>query len=239
MTTLFVGKDSVADLVAREGWAVTAPCVPQLALDRLLAEVTPLLAAQEAHAAPRDVLEGAPLVRALAASPAVRDVAEAVLGAHCFVVRARVLDETPDARWKVIWRQATTIAVRERATVAGFGPWTRQEEVALVEPPTELLEGMLVVRVHLDDCGPADGPLRVLAGSHRVGRLSAASIADWRAGAEAVDCVAERGAIMAYRPLLVHAASPASIPTPHQRVVQFEFATESLPAPLEWLYGEG
>jgi ectoine hydroxylase-related dioxygenase (phytanoyl-CoA dioxygenase family) len=89
------------------------------------------------------------------------------------------------------------------------------------------------VRVHLDDCGLDNGPVRVLPGSHRVGRLSAAAIEAWRAGAPAVECLAERGAVLAFRPLLLHASSPAAAPA-HRRVVHFEFAAEALPEPLAW-----
>ena len=37
-------------------------------------------------------------------------------------------------------------------------------------------ESMLVVRLHLDDCGEDNGPLRVLPGSHRLGRLTSEQI---------------------------------------------------------------
>ena len=117
--------------------------------------------------------------------------------------------------------------------MAGFGPWSEKGGVPHVQPPAELLERMLAVRVHLDDCGAENGPVRVIPGSHRAGRLSPAAVDAWRAGAEPVDCLAERGAILAFRPLILHASSPAAAPA-HRRVVHLEFAAEELPAPLEW-----
>ena len=225
----------LAATVGRDGWAVTPPVVPQLAVDRLVAELAELAAlpAVRSRGGLRDLLDDSPAVRALATSPAVRSVAESVLGPTCFAVRAILSDRSPGASWTAAWHQDLTIAVRERASVAGYGPWSAKDGVAHVQPPAELLERMLAVRVHLDDCGPADGPVRVLPGSHRVGRLSSSAIDAWRGGAEAVDCLAERGAIVALRPLLLHATSPATAAA-HRRVVHIEFAAEELPAPLDW-----
>ena len=219
--------------VERDGWAVTAPVVPQLAVDRLVAELELVAASQAARGGVRNLLDVSPAVRGLAASPPVRSAAEAVLGPGCFAVRATLFDKTPEANWKVVWHQDVSIAVRERASVTGFGPWSEKAGVPHVQPPADLLERMLAVRVHLDDCGAANGPVRVLPGSHRVGRLSADAIDGWRAGAEPVDCLAERGAVLAFRPLLLHASSRASSPA-HRRVVHFEFAAEELPEPLAW-----
>jgi ectoine hydroxylase-related dioxygenase (phytanoyl-CoA dioxygenase family) len=224
-------QSDLAAAIDRDGWAVTPPVVPQLELDRLLAELTPLGA--DGRGGVRNLLDVSPAVRALAAGPAVRTAAEAVLGPECFAVRAILFDKTAGANWKVVWHQDLTVAVRERASVAGFGPWSEKGGVPHVQPPAELLERMLAVRVHLDDCGAENGPVRVIPGSHRAGRLSPAAVDAWRAGAEPVDCLAERGAILAFRPLILHASSPAAAPA-HRRVVHLEFAAEELPAPLEW-----
>ncbi len=219
--------------VAQHGWAVTPPVVPQLAIDRLIDELAAVTAGHETRGGVRNLFDIAPSVRRLAASPEVRSAAAAVLGPGCFAVRGILFDKTPAANWKVVWHQDLTIAVRERAAVPGYGPWSEKAGVPHVQPPPELLERMLAVRVHLDDCGAANGPVRVIPGSHRAGRLSAAAIDDWRAGAEPVDCLAERGAILAFRPLLLHASSPATTAA-HRRVVHLEFAAEELPEPLAW-----
>jgi ectoine hydroxylase-related dioxygenase (phytanoyl-CoA dioxygenase family) len=226
-----IEQEQLATAIARDGWAVTPPLVPQLEVDALVKALEPL--SSDARGGVRNLFDVAPAVRALATSPAVRSVAEAVLGPECFAVRALLFDKTPDANWKVVWHQDLTIAVRARAIVAGYGPWSEKAGVPHVQAPAELLERMLAVRVHLDDCGVENGPVRVISGSHRAGRLSGGAIDAWRAGADAVDCVAERGAILAFRPLILHASSPATAPA-HRRVVHLEFAAESLAPPLEW-----
>jgi hypothetical protein len=50
-----------------------------------------------------------------------------------------------------------------------------------------------------------------------------------------VECFAERGAILAFRPLILHASSAATAPA-HRRVIHIEFAAAELPEPLEWQY---
>jgi len=44
----------------------------------------------------------------------------------------------------------------------------------------ELLEQMLAARIHLDDCDETNGALRVLRGTHRLGRLSSERIQQLR-----------------------------------------------------------
>jgi ectoine hydroxylase-related dioxygenase (phytanoyl-CoA dioxygenase family) len=95
---------------------------------------------------------------------------------------------------------------------------------------------MLAVRVHLDDCGPENGALRVLPGSHREGRLSDADVDRWRAEVPELLCAARAGDALLMRPLLLHASSAAVSPA-HRRVLHFEFGAGNLPAGLEWFGG--
>lgn len=182
----------------------------------------------------RNLFELVPAARALADSPAVRALVEPVLGAGCFPVRGVLFDKTPAAPWKVAWHQDLTIAVRARAEAEGFGPWSVKAGVLHVQPPARVLEGVLAVRLHLDDCGESNGPLKVLPGSHLSGRLGAEGIARRREEVRAVTCVAPRGGAVLMRPLLLH-SSPAPREPRRRRVVHLEFAAAPLPHGLEWL----
>jgi ectoine hydroxylase-related dioxygenase (phytanoyl-CoA dioxygenase family) len=224
----------LGDHLRDAGWAITAPVVPPAILDSLTHELTPLLATDSARGGLRHLLD-IPSVRALARSAPVRTVAEAVLGPDCFAVRGILFDKTPDANWKVIWHQDLTIAVRERRDMPGFGPWTVKDGVPHVQPTVDILERMLAVRVHLDDCGMKNGPVRVIPGSHRSGRLSGEAIDAWKARGPMMDCVVDRGGILAFRPLILHASSHATAPA-HRRVVHLEFAVGPLPGGLTWYH---
>lgn len=180
----------------------------------------------------RDLLDF-PFIRELARDPAIRSLVEPILGARCFAVRGLFFDKTPDANWLVPRHQDLTIAVAERCQVEGFGPWSVKDGVPHVQPPRECLERMVSLRLHLDECDESNGALRVVPGSHASGKLSALQIADWfQKRGEAVVPVSLGGAML-FRPLLVHASSPARSPL-HRRVVHLEFAAHELPPPLSW-----
>jgi ectoine hydroxylase-related dioxygenase (phytanoyl-CoA dioxygenase family) len=202
-------------------------------LDRVTTAVEPLFASAATRGGLRNVLETCREVRELAQSPEVRSLPQAVIGPTCVAVRGILFDKTPDANWRVVWHQELTIAVRERRDAIGFGPWSEKAGVPHVQPPATILERMLAVRVHLDDCTPDNGPVRVLPGSHMAGRLSDASIDHWKQSVKPVACTVDRGGILAFRPLLLHASSPARMPM-RRRVVHIEFATGDLPDGLTW-----
>jgi Phytanoyl-CoA dioxygenase (PhyH) len=185
----------------------------------------------------RDLLWRIDAVRRLARSRALLDIAETILGPGAFAVRGLFFDKTPTANWNLPWHQDLTIAVRERRETPGFGPWTLKGGIAHVHAPGELLARMLTLRLHLDDCGQASGPLRALPGSHASGKLDPGTIATWssRAGAMAVDCLVPAGGAVVMRPLLLH-ASASGTGLGHRRVIHLEYAAEDLPDGLEW-YG--
>jgi ectoine hydroxylase-related dioxygenase (phytanoyl-CoA dioxygenase family) len=226
-----------AEALARDGYAIVADGLDTATVDTLLAAIAPLAEGAAAmRGGVRHLLRDVPAMRALARHPAVRAVAAAALGPDAFAVRGILFDKTPGANWKVVWHQDLTIAVRERREVPGFGPWTEKDGVPHVQPPADILRAMVAVRVHLDDCTEANGPVRVLPGSHWAGRLSAADVDRWRAAVPEVVCVVPRGGILAFHSLLLHASSPAREAS-HRRVVHLEYVAArwaELPGGLAW-----
>jgi len=130
------------------------------------------------HAGVRNLLD-VPAIRRLASSSAVRSLMEPVLGSNCFAVRGILFNKGDGANWKVAWHQDCVIAVAQRKEVPGWGPWSIKADVYHVRPNSELMSRMLAVRLHLDDCGNENGPLRVVPGSHGQGFLSGTQIQDW------------------------------------------------------------
>jgi ectoine hydroxylase-related dioxygenase (phytanoyl-CoA dioxygenase family) len=180
----------------------------------------------------RNLLENCPAVRSLAAKPIVRQFATAVLGQDAFAVRAIFFDKVPDANWSLFWHQDNVIAVKQRLDVPGFVGWSQKAGVWQVQPPVEILAEMIAVRVHLDDCGADNGPLRVLPGSHRFGWLDD-QLDDWKRRVSEVICTVGCGGVVAMCPLILH-ASAASETVHHRRVIHVEYASAQLPAGLEW-----
>ncbi len=207
----------------------------------------PAISRRGAGYAQRNIL-AIPAIRELAGSRELRDLIAPVLGPTAIPVRGILFDKVPQANWHVGWHQDCAIAVSEKRDTTelremGFGPWSVKAGVAHVEPPTHVLENMLTLRVHLDDCDEHNGPMRVIAGSHRHGKLNVEDIRRCVAQREAVTCCLQRGGVLAMRPLLLHASSPAQHdaapggpPRPaHRRVVHIEYAgATTLPAALRW-----
>ena len=156
-----------------------------------------------------------------------------VLGPRAFVVRGLLFDKTPEANWPVPWHQDLTIAVKARSDAPKYGPWTRKGGVPHVGPPIDVLEGMLTLRIHLDDCDASRGPLRVLPGTHARGRLDAEETRRWLDRVPPVACPVPRGGVLVMRPLILHSSSPAEVPR-HRRVVHLEYAADRLSGNVEW-----
>ena len=142
-------------------------------------------------------------------------------------MRAIWFNKSAEANWLVAWHQDLAIAVRERVDVPGFEAWSVKEGVPHVQPPAEVLQRMLTVRIHLDDADGENGALRVIAGTHRLGRLSAEQIAALRAEREETLCVAAAGDALLMRPLLLHASGRSTSDRP-RRVLHLEYAGQEL-----------
>jgi hypothetical protein len=181
----------------------------------------------------RNLLDRVPAVRDLAGSNRFRGLAEAALGGPAFVIRGLYFDKTPAANWLVPWHQDLTIAVMERCEAEGFGPWSRKAGVTHVQPSEPWLSRRFAVRIHLDDCGLENGPLRVIPGTHRLGRLSGADIDRIRAEQHEQALPARRGDALLMSPMLLHASSAAKSPS-HRRVIHLEYAADPLPNGLAW-----
>ncbi len=178
------------------------------------------------RAGERSLLDDEP-VRNFARDPRLH----ALLEPSSFVVRALLFDKTAQSNWGLRWHQDLSIAVRERAEAPGFSGWTVKAGVAHAQAPASVLERMVSLRIHLDDCGADAGPLRVIPGSHRLGRLDGDALDDHTRGEQV--CLAKKGDVLAFKPLLLH-ASAASSTAAHRRVLQLECAQDELPSGLQW-----
>lgn len=181
----------------------------------------------------RDVTDAVPALRAVAEHEAVRRVVDAVLGSEARVVRSTLFDKTAEANWKIPWHQDLTIAVQKRIDTDGYWPWSIKNGVQHVRPPTRVLERMVTVRIHLDACPESNGALRVMPGSHLLGRVNQNHVEEHVEESRAVTCAAEAGEALVMRPLLFHASSASKIPG-HRRVLHFDFAAGELGNGLEW-----
>jgi ectoine hydroxylase-related dioxygenase (phytanoyl-CoA dioxygenase family) len=216
-----------------DGFAMTPSLLSSDEMARLIELTEHYASRDQKRGGIRDIMQRAPKLRAIADNVRVREIVEQVLGPDAFVVRSTLFDKTDAANWKVPWHQDVTIAVRARHDAEGYGPWSSKEGVVHVQPPSHVLERMLTVRIHLDDCPASNGALRVVPGTHRLGRLNQNHVDEHINESATVTCEAQPGSALVMRPLLLHASSRSQIPG-HRRVLHFDFATGNLDGNLEW-----
>lgn len=171
----------------------------------------------------RDLLHEIPETRAFLSS--IPDLVE-VVAPKMRVVRSMLFDKAPRANWSVPWHQDLFVAVEERHDVEGFDAWTSKKGVVHARAPRTLLQRMLALRIHLDDCSERHGPLHVAPGSHKTGVLAGQQV-----------CCFEAGQIFLMRPLLLHSSPKAETPS-QRRVVHLELADFDLPLPLRWKWSD-
>ena len=200
--------------------------VPNCLSPKAVSSVSKLLAESSitrSRAGMRHALQ-VPAVRSLAKSGVLIEFAKQVLGQHAFPFRATLFDKSPESNWLVVWHQDTALPLRERRELAGWGPWSVKEGTICAHAPASALQEVLAIRVHLDDSGSENGPLKVLPGTHQSGVLTDDAIYELAFNTSAVECCVEAGGILVMRPLLLHASSKTRSMA-RRRVLHIEYAS--------------
>jgi hypothetical protein len=156
-----------------------------------------------------------------------------LLPQNAVAVQCTLFDKSPTKNWLVALHQDLSIPVRDRVDGPECSGWSEKEGQLYVQPPVSVLERLVAVRVHIDDCPAESGALRVVPRSHTEGRINSSQAeALSREHGETVVPVASGGALV-MRPLLLHASSKTTSPVP-RRVLHFVFGPRTLPLGLEW-----
>ncbi len=163
--------------------------------------------------------------------PPLLGTLEAALGEEFGLTRGLYFDKPPERTWALPWHQDLTIAVADHKMPSReFTKPTRKAGIPHVEAPVWLLERMLTARIHLDRVTDENGPLKVLAGSHRNGKTFSCQ-------ASAMQTIyAEPGDVLLMRPLLAHSSRKSNPGTQeHRRILHLEFAgCRALPDGYQW-----
>jgi hypothetical protein len=154
------------------------------------------------------------------------------LGAPAFPINATYFDKTAEANWAVPGHQDLMMPVESEIAESGFSGWRTKLGVTYVEPPTEVLEKLVALRVHLDDCPASNGALAVVPGSHRRGKLLNPEVSEITME-QYTTCAAEAGDVLVMKPLIVHRSSPATQPA-HRRVLHIVYAAAQPGVEVRW-----
>ena len=191
-------------------------------VDHILAAL-PARDARRARAGSRHLLS-TPAINSLASDPRLLEIAASFLGQHAVPFRATLFDKSDARNWLVVWHQDTALPIRHTRDVPGWGPWSVKAGIAYAHAPTVALSQVVALRIHLDDSNAANGPLRVLPRTHRLGVLTDEAVRQYAMHMAPVDCLVGRGGILAMKPLLIHASSKSTSRVP-RRVIHVEYAS--------------
>lgn len=209
--------------------AVAAALAEWAEVTRANADDGALLAGESGPAyGARNLLDLWPRAVELVRAEPLRGALLEVLGASAGVVRALYFDKPPGHSWALPWHKDYSVAVQTHRESPLFTKPTTKAGVPHVIAPQAVLDRMLTVRVHLDDMTAANGPLRVIPGSHRFYDQRNDEPRD----AVTLNCLA--GDVLLMRPLVTH-ASGHSTAGAHRRIVHLECAADAaLPDGFAW-----
>jgi len=139
-------------------------------------------------------------------------------------IQCTYFEKNAHRNWLVALHQDLVVPARDRVEHTSLKAWSQKDGQHFVQAPTRLLDQLVAVRLHIDACGAENGPLRLVAGSHRYGKLSLERSAALREEFGEVTCTASVGDALLMRPLVLHASSKAMIPN-RRRVLHFLFWT--------------
>lgn len=125
-----------------------------------------------------------------------------------------------------------SISVDRKENVLNYQNWTFKKGQFGVQPPLEVLESIVTIRIHLDKTEKENGALKVIPNSHLKGIYRPETI-DWTIETEHI-CEVEKGGVMLMKPLTLH-ASERTTNQKQRRVLHLEFSTKQLANSLEWL----
>jgi ectoine hydroxylase-related dioxygenase (phytanoyl-CoA dioxygenase family) len=179
----------------------------------------------------RQFLKELPEIESVIFNDKLKQLLVILFGSNYFVSKSIYFDKPQKSNWFVAWHQDLTISVKEKAEVAGYGPWTVKQAQFAVQPPLHILKDNFTVRIHLDDTDDKNGALKVIPRSHLDGIVRIEDI-DWDK-AEADVPPVKAGGVMIMKPLLYH-ASGKTVNEKQRRVIHVEFSRLELPKNLTW-----
>lgn len=161
----------------------------------------------------------------------LRSVLKVLLGDKYFIIKSIYFDKPKHSNWYVSYHQDLTISVDKRIELNDFDKWTTKHNQFAVQPPLNILENIVTVRIHLDETNENNGALKVIPRSHLKGICRPEAI-DRTIEAEA-SCSVSKGGIMLMKPLLLH-SSGRTTNSEQRRVIHIELANLELPPELNW-----
>jgi hypothetical protein len=180
----------------------------------------------------RNLLGEIPALQEQLLTPKLRQLLSVLFPSNTpHLTKAIYFDKPAGSNWLVAWHQDVMIAVDGRIDLPDYGPWTTKQGETTVLPPRQILESIVTIRLHLDDCDATNGALKVVPCSHQHGVIPNDQLPTYTP--HAVTCVVPAGGVMLMKPLTLHGSNRSTSARP-RRVIHLEFSAAELPQGLQW-----
>jgi len=150
-------------------------------------------------------------------------------------VRVIYFDKTDSHNWSLGWHQDRTIAVKRQVDFDGYNIWSKKGGVVHVEPPFDIIDKSVTLRVSVDPSDESNGALEVLLTSHLRGRLSDQDTQKLAGQMKSKLLNTEAGDVVVLATPIVH-RSKSSVSNMRRRTVHIDYSWARLPKPLEWAF---
>lgn len=158
-----------------------------------------------------------------------------ILPKEPIAIQCTFFQKTIDKNWLVPLHQDLSIPLKEKLALDGFSGWSTKQGITFAQPPAGVLEEIVAVRIHLDDCHEEHGALKVVSGTHLSGRIAEK---DWTAIRDKKGeqlCSVNAGGAIIMRPLILHSSSKAEKAN-GRRVLHFLFVPKTLSQTIPFLF---
>lgn len=152
---------------------------------------------------------------------------------NAFVVKSIYFDKPPNANWIVNWHQDITINVTGESDNPEYTKWRKTKKRTAVRSPSDILEKMFTIRIHLDDCSEKNGALRIIPKSHLQGVIQMKNITTAIKATEKI-CKVKKGGILLMKPMVLHSSKRVENEM-NRRIIHIEFSSNELAEGVNWL----
>lgn len=226
---------SLVGNLEKDGFEVHRGLFSEAALVALADTATDIEALSSSRGGGRNIFSTHPAITEIFKRKSLLAVVERTLGLTQGLSEGLFLNKKVETNWLVAWHQDLFISVKSKLDLEGYSGWTMKQGRPYVQPPIPVLEQSLWVRLNLDDNDTSNGCLRVVPGSHRLGKIQAEDVnrVTEKHGEFAIPC--SKGDVILFRPLLLHASSKSISPS-RRRVFQVLYSGYQFQNGLDWPY---
>lgn len=180
----------------------------------------------------RQLIKNVPELSDLLFNKKLTELLAALSESEYFLTKAIYFDKPSKSNWFVAYHQDLSISVDKKADLENYSNWTFKKGQYGVQPPIEILQDTITIRIHLDKTDKNNGALKVIPKSH-LKEIVRSDSKEWDTKNEFI-CEVEKGGAMLMKPLILH-ASNRTTNGKRRRVIHLEFNKHVLTKPLAWL----